>query len=80
MVSFDCPVQKSPLKRAKSIVVTGKADIYHFSDYESDDEVHVREFRETMDNMKKAKSLGKQINYKFGIINETRLAVLIAVG
>ena len=27
-VSFDCPVQKNPLKRAKSIVVTGKTDIY----------------------------------------------------
>ncbi len=54
-VSFDCPVQKNPLKRAKSIVVTGKTDIYHISDYESDEDVHVREFRETMDNMKQAK-------------------------
>lgn len=70
-VSFDCPVQKNPLKRAKSIVVTGKTDIYHISDYESDDEIHVREFRETMDNMKLAKELGKQINYKFGYTNLT---------
>lgn len=45
-VSFDCPVQKNPLKRAKSIVVTGKTDIYHISDYESDEDAHVREFRE----------------------------------
>lgn len=70
-VSFDCPVQKNPLKRAKSIVVTGKTDIYHISDYESDEEIHVREFRETMDNMKLAKDLGKQINYKFGYTNLT---------
>jgi len=70
-VSFDCPVQKNPLKRAKAIVVTGKTDIYHISDYESDDEVHIREFRETMDNMKLAKDLGKQINYKFGYSNLT---------
>lgn len=70
-VSFDCPVQKNPLKRAKSIVVTGKTDIYHLSDYESDDEVHVREFRETMDKMKQAKNLGKQINYKFSYTNLT---------
>ena len=70
-VSFDCPVQKNTLKRAKSIVVTGKTDIYHISDYESDDEIHVREFRETMDNMKLAKELGKQINYKFGYTNLT---------
>ncbi len=70
-VTFDCPVQKNPLKRAKSIVVTGKTDIYHFSDYESDDEVHEIEFRETMDNMKLVKNLGKQINYKFSYSNLT---------
>lgn len=70
-VSFDCPVQKNPLKRAKSITVTGKTEIVHISDYESDEEVHVREFRETMDNLKKAKEIGKQINYKLGYSNFT---------
>lgn len=70
-VSFDCPVQKNPLKRAKSLVVTGKINIYHISDYESDEPIHVREFKEIMDNMKKAKALGKQINYKFGYTNLT---------
>lgn len=70
-VSFDCPVQKNPLKRAKSLVVTGKTDVYHFSDYESDEPIHVQQFTETMDNMKKVKELGKQINYKFGYSNLT---------
>jgi hypothetical protein len=70
-VSFDCPVQKNPLKRAKSLVVTGKTEVYHFSDYESDEPIHVQQFTETMDNMKKAKELGKQINYKFGYSNLT---------
>ena len=28
-VSFDCPVQKNPIKRAKSLVVTKKTEIYH---------------------------------------------------
>ena len=70
-VSFDCPVQKNPLKRAKSLVVTGKTEIYHISDYESDEPIHVKEFREVMDNMKKAKEMGKQINYKFGYTNLT---------
>ena len=69
--SFDCSVQKNPLKRAKSLVVTGKTVIYHFSDYESDEPIHVQQFIETMDNMKKAKELGKQIDYKFGYSNLT---------
>ncbi len=34
-VSFDCPVQKNPVKRAKCLVVTKKTEIYHISDYES---------------------------------------------
>ena len=42
-VSIDCPVQKNPLKRAKSINNTGKVEIWHLSDYESNDEVHQRQ-------------------------------------
>lgn len=70
-VSFDCSIEKNPLKRAKSLVVMGKTTIYHLSDYESDEDVHVREFTETMDNLKKARELGKQIAYKFGYSNLT---------
>lgn len=70
-VSFDCPVQKNPLKRAKSLVVTGKTEVWHLSDYESDDPIHTRQFTETMDNMKAAKNAGKQITYKFGYTNLT---------
>lgn len=69
-VSFDCKVQKNPLKRAKSLNVTSKVKIYHLSDYESDDPVHVQQFIETMDNLKKACKIGKQIIYKFGYSKE----------
>jgi len=41
------------------------------SDYESDEPIHVKQFIETMDNMKAAKSLGKQIAYQFGYSNLT---------
>jgi hypothetical protein len=71
IISFDCPIEKNPLKRAKSLVVTSKIDIYHISDYESEEQIHVKEFKDTMDNMKKAKGLGKQITYKFGYSNFT---------
>ncbi|NTW06011.1 MAG: RloB domain-containing protein [Peptococcaceae bacterium] len=70
-VSFHCPVQKDPLKHAKSLVVTRKTEVYHFSDYESDEPVHVQQFIKTMDNMKRAKELGKQVNYRFGYSNLT---------
>ena len=70
-VSFDCKVQKNPLKRAKSLVVTGKTEVWHLSDYESNDPIHTKQFTETMDNMKAAKSVGKQISYKFGYTNLT---------
>lgn len=74
-VSFDCPVQKNPYKRAKTFIVlkteNKKVDIYHLSDYESDEPIHVQQFTETMDNMKKANEAGKYINYKFGYSNLT---------
>lgn len=70
-VSFDCKINKNPLKRAKLLVVTSKTDIYHICDYESDEQTHAKEFKDAMDNMKKAKALGKQITYKFGYTNLT---------
>ena len=57
-VSIDCPVNKNPLKRAKSMTVTGKTEIYHFFDYESSEDIHVKQFYETLDNMKAAEQIG----------------------
>lgn len=68
-VSIDCPIEKNPLKRAKSLTVTGKTEIYHLFDYESDDNFHVEAFQNAMDNMKKAEKIGKQIKYKSGYSN-----------
>ena len=70
-VSFNKQIQKDPLKRAKSLAITGKVEIWHLSDYESSEEVHVEQFRETMDRMADTKSLKKQITYKFGYSNFT---------
>ena len=70
-VSIDCPVKKNPLKHAKSLTVTRRIEIYHFFDYESDTPIHVQNFHQAMDNMKKAGQLGKQIKYKSGYSNFT---------
>ena len=68
-VAIDCKIEKDPLKRAKGLTLTGKTEIYHISDYESDEEYHVKQFMDAMDRMKQAMQLGKQITYKFGYSN-----------
>lgn len=70
-VSLDCPIQKNPVKRAKSLIITGKTDITHIFDYESDEDVHTTQFQTALDRMKKAQSLGKEIKYHLGYSNFT---------
>lgn len=70
-VSFDCPVQKNPVKRAKSMNITDKVEVWHLSDYESSDGVHEKQFMETMDRLSATKELKRQITYRFGYSNFT---------
>ncbi len=70
-VSFDVKIEKNPLKRVKALVVTGKTEIWHLSDYESDEPIHVQQFQDTMDRLKASKGLGKNITYYFGYSNLT---------
>lgn len=65
-VAIDCPVRKDPVKHAKCLNVTQKVEVYHFFDYESDEQAHVNAFMSAMDNMKKAERIGKQITYRSG--------------
>ena len=61
--------QKNPVKMVKSLTIAGKTTIWHLCDYESDEPDHVRQFEETMDNLKKVKDLHKQVTYHFGYSN-----------
>ena len=45
--------------------------MWHLSDYESDEPIHVKQFHETMEQLKKAKKSGKHISYFFGYSNLT---------
>lgn len=38
---------------------------------QSNDEFHVQQFKQTIDNLKKASAIGKNIVYKFGYSNFT---------
>lgn len=54
-------VAKDPLKRAKSLSTTTKTEIYHFSDYESDEEIHVKQFKDTLEDVIKAVERSEKI-------------------
>ncbi len=70
-VSFNCKIQKNPLKRAKDTAILQLTKIWHISDYESNTTCHIKQFKETIDNLKKAEICGKQIEYEFGYSNLT---------
>lgn len=68
-VSFNSKVEKNPIKRAKSINVLSKTEITHVFDYERNDAVHIAQFIETVDKLKKTMKLGKDITYNSGYCN-----------
>ena len=59
-VSFDCN-KKDPLKNAKELTVTHPTIVTHIFDYESSDPVHTTRFASTLERMKKAGYLGKNV-------------------
>ncbi len=71
-VKFDCDVQKNPIKKAKSLVIKDKTEIWHLFDYESNEESHIKRFQDTLDALHSVpKKLHKQIIYKPGYSNFT---------
>ena len=68
-VSFKIDIEKDPMKYAKRLTITTKTTVFHLCDYESNEEIHVRQFTETMDKMKKAQGMGKTMKYYFGYSN-----------
>jgi len=69
-VLFDVKVEKDPVKRVKGMTVLAKTDIWHFSDYESLEPEHVKQFQSTITRMEQAQRL-KQVKYLFGYSNLT---------
>lgn len=59
------------MKRAKSLNVLSPINVTHVFDYASDDEIHAKQFKETLDLLKETSKLGKQIKYNLGYSNFT---------
>ena len=53
-VAFDVKVEKNPLKRAKSLNVVGKAEVWHVFDLEDESDLHVRQTQDTLKRMRDA--------------------------
>jgi len=70
-VSIVSKIQKNPLKWAKAMPILSPIEITHVYDYESNEEVHTKQFHETLDLLKETSKLGKQIKYKLGYSNFT---------
>lgn len=70
-VKLEKKVEKDPEAQVKRMTVIGKTDIVHFFDYESNDDEHVRQFKATLDKMKRAEKMGKNIRYHLGYSNFT---------
>ncbi len=70
-VKLDSKIQKDPLSRAKRMTIVGKTEITHIFDYESDEEIHVKQFKTALERMKDAQNTGKNIKYHLGYSNFT---------
>lgn len=70
-VKLDSKIQKDPLSRAKRMTIVGKTEITHIFDYESDEEIHAKQFKNVLDRMKEAQNTGKNIKYHLGYSNFT---------
>lgn len=70
-VKLDSKIQKDPLSRVKRMTIVGKTEITHIFDYESDEEIHVKQFKTALERMKDAQNTGKNIKYHLGYSNFT---------
>lgn len=70
-VKLDSKINKDPLTCAKGLTILGKTEIFHIFDRESEEDVHVGQFKMTLDRMKMAQSIGKSITYRLGYSNFT---------
>ena len=65
-------VQKNPVKWAKAKTNLDKsAKVFHVFDFEDEEPIHVKAFKDTLANMKKAGSLGRGFRYVSAYSNLT---------
>ncbi|MCI8272906.1 MAG: RloB domain-containing protein [Clostridia bacterium] len=69
-VSFVTQINKSIISRAKSIpAIYKKTKAFHICDYESNEEIHVKQFNKVLEELKNVKKINKNIEYELGYSN-----------
>lgn len=70
-VKLDSKVEKNPVSRVKRMTILGKTEITHIVDVESEEQMHVKQFRSALDQMRAAENMGKNVKYHLGYSNFT---------
>lgn len=70
-VKLNSKIQKDPLVRAKQLTIVGETEVTHIFDFESEEPIHVQQFKTALDRMKEAQKSGKNIKYRLGYSNFT---------
>lgn len=70
-VKLEAKVEKNPVSYVKQLTSLERTTVTHVFDYESNDAEHQLQFRNTLDQMRKASQLGKSVKYKLGYSNYT---------
>lgn len=71
-IKLDIEINKSITSRMKNIVTVSKnTKAFHLCDYESNQEIHVKQFEKVLEELKNSKKINPNINYKLGYSNFT---------
>lgn len=70
-IKIDCKRCSDPRKYVKNSNILKKTEVTHLVDIESNEDSHVKRFECTLDNMKEAQKMGKDIRYILGYSNFT---------
>lgn len=68
-VKFISKIKKDPLSYAKGLTIVGATKITHIFDFESEESCHTQQFKTTLERMKAAEIMGKNIKYQLGYSN-----------
>lgn len=61
-VNLETKINRSIISRAKSISAPYKVKAFHICDYESNEEVHVKQFNQVLDELKNVKKINNNMD------------------